>query len=179
MPIQFSVTKWLLIGSIITSTGCLPYTNRTRYDAFNIMPTQTTTADSTQPIVVFSLNRELTSKVYPLVGYLGEKGDFALGVQLYGAGARPYQGLRLRRLQILSGGQVLFSTTDTAFVQAQPVQTPEHYYYKSAPVIALADSVIKPSIIADYDLITTDNRRVPQTLSSRWHMDRKRGFDGY
>ncbi len=170
----------LLLWMLITNTGCIPYTNRTRYYASNIIATSVTTADTTQPIVAFGLNRQLTSKIYPFIGYLGEKGDFALSVQLYGAGARKYRALLLKSMQIESGGKVHFATTDSAFVQFRSFrEVDNNRHYTSEYVVALLDSVKKPFITAEYILVTHRGAREPYTLRRRLDMDGKRGLDGY
>ncbi|GAB2773326.1 hypothetical protein HNQ93_000894 [Hymenobacter luteus] len=177
---QYSIWVRYAIIFVAAITGCIPYTNRTSYNAFNVVPISTTVADSITPIVAFSLNRQLTSKVYPFVGYLGEKGDFSLGVQLYGNAASRYRELVLKSIRVESGGKVHFHITDSSFVKLQGSRATDNMrYYKSDYTIALDDTVKKATIKADYDLITHGNRREQYSLISRWYMDRKRGLDGY
>lgn len=170
--------KYVIV--LIAVPGCIPYTNRTSYNAFNVVPISTTVADSITPIVAFSLNRQLTSKVYPFVGYMGEKGDFSLGVQLYGNAASRYRALVLKSIQIESGGKMHFTSTDSGFVKFQGFRATDNLrYYKSDYVIALNDTVKKATIKAEYDLVTHSNRREQYSLTSSWYMNRKRGLDGY
>ncbi|TGE21439.1 hypothetical protein E5K00_14225 [Hymenobacter aquaticus] len=180
MPrISPSPFKWMLTLIPVLFSACLPYTNRTSYSAHTIMPTTATVADSTQPIVAFDLRRELTSKVYPLVGYLGEKGDFSLSVQLFGAGAKRYNAFVLKSMEIASGGKVHFATADSSFIHFQLFREEDNMrYHKSGYVIALADTVKKPSLRVTYELVSNNGRKLYE-FNGRLSIDRKRGLDGY
>ena len=170
-------------------TGCLPVTNRTSYNSFSVLPApgKSSATITDVPIVSFGLYRRLTSKIYPFVGYMGEKGDFALGMHLHGVGARPYKGLTLRSAVIESGGKVYFETRDSAFVRYKPPykeygvyahhNEEASYFCESDYTIALPDSVQRPYLRVEYDLVKQNNARERQTLHTRFYINRMRGLD--
>lgn len=182
------LSKWLLVVVSVSIVGCVPITNRTSYHAFSVVPApgKSSAAITDVPIVSFGLTRQLTSKIYPFVDYLGEKGDFALSVYLHGIGAKPYQGLILRSAVIESGGRVHFEMRDSAFVRFKPPykQYGVHalrneaagYFYESGYVVALPDSVKRPYLKAEYDLVRWDNGHERRTLYTRCYIDRARGL---
>lgn len=186
---SLAMSKGLLAVVTMSIAGCLPITNRTNYDAFSVLPAPgTSSATITDvPIVSFGLYRQLTSKTYPFVSYLGEKGDFALSVFLNGVGAKPYRGLILKHAVIESGGRVHFETRDSAFVRFKPPykqygvharhNEEVNYFYQSDYTIALPDSVKRPYLRAEYDLVKQDNTRERQTLHTRFYIDRTRGLE--
>lgn len=175
-----------LLGVLLLPMGCIPYVRQTQYYAFSGEPTQEGHADATRPVIQFGFNRESARQTYPFVQVLGEKGDFALSISLQGEGAKPYRALILRHLQIVAHGNTLFATTDSAFVQEVLPSTEAALYsksysryYKSAFVIALDDTLTKPYLQIEYDLITQAGQRQRQQLRQAMDIIRRREFTGY
>lgn len=176
----------VLVGMQALPMGCIPYVKRTSYDAFSSEPTAKGHADITRPVIQFGFHRELINKTYPFVQVLGEKGDFALSIGLRGEGAKPYWALVLQHLQIVAHGKTLFATSDSAFVkevfqsaEAALINKDDSKYYRSSYVIALDDTLKKPLLQVDYDLIRQDGKRQHEHLHQFMQLDRQRGFTGY
>jgi len=177
---SLSIVKWLAVVLLLSISACLPLTNRTSYNTFNIMPVSVSAADSLNPEIMFSLNRELTSKVYPFVSYLGENGDFAFSVQLFGSGAKKYRSFVLNSMRIESGGKVHFATLDSTFIEFQSFrESDNNRYYKSKYIVALADTVKKPTIRVEYMLVTHNNRREQYSFVRPLYINRYRGLGWY
>lgn len=172
-----NVIKWMATLVTVFAMGCLPYSNRTSYNAFNIRPTTASAADTTHAIVIFNLTRESTQKILPFFYVLGEKGDFRLEVVLYGEGSKRYRTIVLKSIRIESGGRTHFAVADTNFVtKQQSISSSTQRHYTSGYVIALDDSIKKAGFRVKYDLITQDNQREEYTIQRQLHIDRTRGL---
>ena len=176
----------MLVGMQALPMGCIPFIKQTSYMAFSGEPTAKGHADITRPVIQFGFDREFARRTYPFVQLLGEKGDFALSISLRGEGAKPYRALVLQHLQVVAHGKTLFATSDSAFVkevfqsaEAALINKDDSKYYRSEYVIALDDTLKKPLLQVDYDLIRQDGKRQHKHLNQTMQLDRRREFTGY
>ena len=177
------IRRILILLLLLHTSSCISYINQTTYRGFNIAPTEISTADPTNPIVVFVFQKELTSNIspVPVIWVHGEQKDFKLRVHIHGEGAKKYSKFILKSIAITQSSRVIFSSYDSLLVSEDMKSKPGYLYYTSDYSIRFntkpKEVLIDPDIQANYILIRKDGVREQHKLESKLNVDRRKRLD--